>query len=129
MTDINMSDSDNDLDNNNNDLEQTDNIDNDDNTDNMNATEQNILSQLDSKLIIKFHKEGRHSKTIIMGLGNYLNDEKQQDFVKTFKKKLGASATKNVINNQCIYSFSGDHVNKLYDYFVKIIPKDKIKRQ
>ena len=125
MTDINkdinnISDSDDDLDNNS---------EISDNTDNINMDEQNILSQLDSKLIIKFHKEGRHSKTIIMGLGNYLNDEKQQDFVKTFKKKLGSSATKNVVNNQCTYAFSGDHVNTLYDYFVKIIPKDKIKRQ
>ena len=59
MTDNNnISDSDNDLDN-------TSKIS--DNTDNINMNEQNILSQLDSKLIIKFYKEGRHSKTIIMG--------------------------------------------------------------
>lgn len=90
---------------------------------------QDLLSQLDKKIIIKYHKEGRNSRTYILGLDYYFNAEKQNEFVKTLKKKLGTSAIKNIIDNSTVHGFGGDHVNTLYDYFVKIIPKDKIKRQ
>jgi hypothetical protein len=90
---------------------------------------QDLLSQLDKKIIIKYHKEGRNSRTYVSGLDYYFNAVKQNEFIKTLKKKLGTSAIKIIIDNSTVHGFGGDHVNTLYDYFVKIIPKDKIKRQ
>ena len=116
----------------------SDNDDNDDNNDNNNNDDikndnaQNscdVLSQIDRKLTLKYQKDGKYSKTYVIGLDKYFDEIKQNEIIKNLKKKLGTSCTKNNIDNSTIYSFGGDHINILYDYFSKIIPKHEIKKQ
>jgi translation initiation factor 1 (eIF-1/SUI1) len=119
-------DDDNDDNNNNNDNDNNNNNNNDDNN------EQNscdVLSQIDRKLTLKYQKDGKYSKTYVIGLDKYFDETKQNEIIKNLKKKLGTFCTKNNIDNSSIYSFGGDHINILYDYFSKIIPKHEIKKQ
>ena len=109
----------------NNNIESTDS----DNESHEQISSADVLSQIDKKLILKFHKDGKHSKTYVCGLDKYFDDVKQNEFIKTFKKKLGTSCSKNIIDGSNIYSFGGDHVNTMYEYFSKIIPKHELKKQ
>ena len=121
----------------NNNSDKSDNSDTSDNEineitsdiDDTPQTNSDVLSQIDKKLILKYHREGKNSRTYIIGLNNYFDDAKQIDFMKTFKKKLGTSCTKTIIDNNMVYGFGGDHVNTLYEYFAKIVPKHELKKQ
>jgi hypothetical protein len=90
-----------------------------------------LLKQIDRKLVLKFMKEGKQSKTYIIGLENYLKPEDQLTFIKDIQKKLGTSLLKKMTeDNKPIYGLGGDHVNTVYDVVLKknIAPEKEIKK-
>ncbi len=95
-------------------------------------SQQDILKQIDRKIIVKYMKEGKNTKTYIYGLDYYMKPEAHQQFCKDLqKKKLGTSMIKRVEDNKTIYSFGGDHCDKIIQELIntKIIPKNEIKKQ
>ena len=101
-------------------------------SDNDMSTTQNLLSQIDRKLILKFMKEGKASRTYILGLEGYLKQDEQLTLMKDIQKKLGTSLLKKMTeDNKPIYGLGGDHVNTIYDIIIKknIAPKGEIKKQ
>ena len=119
----------------------TDNSDNSDNSDiddtqqntfeNMDS-QQDILKQIDRKIIVKYMKEGKNTKTFVYGLDYYMKPEAHQQFCKDLqKKKLGTSMIKRVDDDKIIYGFGGDHCDKIIQELIntKIIPKNEIKKQ
>ena len=101
-------------------------------SDNDMSTTQNLLSQIDRKLILKYMKEGKASRTYILGLEGYLKQDEQLTLMKDIQKKLGTSLLKKMTeDNKPIYGLGGDHVNTIYDIIIKknIAPKGEIKKQ
>jgi hypothetical protein len=93
---------------------------------------ENLLSQIDRKLILKYMKEGKSSRTYILGLEGYLKQDEQLTLMKDIQKKLGTSLLKKMTeDNKPIFGLGGDHVNTIYDYIIKkkIAPKGEIKKQ
>lgn len=80
----------------------------------------NLLSQIDRKIILKFMKEGKNTKTYIIGLEGYLKDDEQLIFIKEIQKKLGTSLLKKITEDKKpIYGLGGDHINSVFDFLVK----------
>lgn len=80
----------------------------------------NILKQIDKKIVLKFMKEVKTSRTYIFGLDDYIRTkEDRDDFLKNLKKSLGTSIIERHDNNQNVYGFAGDHVKKIYECIVK----------
>lgn len=96
-----------------------------------NQNEQNILKQIDRKIVIKYMKEVKTSRTYIFGLNNYIKTKKDiEEFIKNIKKSLGTSVIEKEGETGPAYGFAGDHVKYLYDYIVKkkICPINEIKK-
>jgi len=103
----------------------------DTNFENMDS-QQDILKQIDRKIIVKYMKEGKNTKTYIYGLDYYMKPEAHQQFCKDLqKKKLGTSMIKRVEDDKTVYAFGGDHCDKIVQELIntKIIPKNEIKKQ
>jgi two-component SAPR family response regulator len=124
--------------NNNNISDSSDSSDNSDidepqqNTFENMDSQQDILKQIDRKIIVKYMKEGKNTKTYIYGLDYYMKPEAHQQFCKDLqKKKLGTSMIKRVEDDKTIYAFGGDHCDKIILELIntKIIPKNEIKKQ
>jgi len=114
---------------NNTDNNDNDNNDNIDNSDNGND---NLLTQIDRKVILKCMKEGKNTKTYIIGLEGYLKDSDQISFVKEIQKKLGTSMLKKMTEDKKpIYGLGGDHINSIFEFLIKknIVKSSEIKRQ
>jgi len=97
-----------------------------------NQTQQDLLKQIDRKIIVKYMKEGKNTKTYVYGLDDYMKPEVHQQFCKDLqKKKLGTSLIIRKENEQTIYAFGGDHCDKIVQELIntKIIPKNEIKKQ
>ncbi len=122
----------------------TDSSDNSDNSDNSDIddtqqntfenmdSQQDILKQIDRKIIVKYMKDGKKSKTFVYGLDYYMKPEAHQQFCKDLqKKKLGTSMIKRVEDDKTFYAFGGDHCDKIIQELIntKIIPKNEIKKQ
>jgi hypothetical protein len=95
-------------------------------------TNQDILKQIDRKIIVKYMKEGKNTKTYVFGLDDYMKPEVHQQFCKELqKKKLGTSLIIRTENEKTVYAFGGDHCDKIIQELIntKIIPKNEIKKQ
>jgi hypothetical protein len=93
--------------------------------------EENILKQIDRKIILKFMKEVKTSRTYIFGLDNYIKTkEEKNEFIKHLKKALGTSFIEKDSDDGKAYGFAGDHINYIYSYIIKknICPKNEIKK-
>ena len=76
-------------------------------------------------------KEGKNTKTYIIGLEGYLKDDEQLTFIKDIQKKLGTSMLKKMTeDNKPIYGLGGDHINSVFNFLVKknIVKSSEIKR-
>ncbi len=96
-----------------------------------NEDEDSILKQIDRKIVLKFMKEVRTSRTYVFGLENYLKTKQDRDeFVKYIKKSLGTSVIEKEGETGPAYGFAGDHIKYIYDYIVKknICPINEIKK-
>lgn len=101
-------------------------------SDNEISTSENLLSQIDRKIILKYMKEKKTSRTYILGLEGYLKQDEQLILMKDIQKKLGTSLLKKMTeDNKPIFGLGGDHVNTIYDIIIKkkIAPKGEIKKQ
>ena len=121
---------------NNNISDNSDNSDSSDGSDIENVediqTNQDILKQIDRKIIVKYMKEGKNTKTYVYGLDDYMKQEVHQQFCKELqKKKLGTSLIIRTENDKTVYAFGGDHCDKIVQELIntKIIPKNEIKKQ
>lgn len=95
-------------------------------------TNQDILKQIDRKIIVKYMKEGKNTKTYVYGLDDYMKPETHKQFCKELqKKKLGTSLIIRIENEKTVYAFGGDHCDKIIQELIntKIIPKNEIKKQ
>jgi len=93
-----------------------------DNDDNLNYEDEqdNIITEIDKKIIIKYMKEIKTSRTYIYGLESYVKKEDITNFIKTLQKSLGTSSLKKQDdNNNNIYGFAGDHIDTIYNYIIK----------
>ena len=88
----------------------------------------NIIDDIDKRIVLKFMKEGKTSRTYIIGLDKFMTEETLKDLIKSLPKTLGTSSIKKEHENSYIYGFSGDHVNTIYDILIKkkIASKDQI---
>jgi hypothetical protein len=116
-----------------NDEDVVNNNQNDSNSDSDTETNnKDILKQIDKKLVIKYMKEIKTSRTYIYGLYNYIKTkEETKEFIKKIKKALGTSVFEKMDDdNNMIYGFAGDHTKYIYDYIVKnnITPISEIKK-
>jgi len=59
----------------------------------------NINVIVEKKITLKFFKECRTSRTYVIGLENFFDDEQINDMNKYFKKKLGTSLLKKELEN------------------------------
>ncbi len=93
----------------------------------------NLLAQIDRKIIIKFMKEGKTSRTYIFGLDQYIvNKDEILKFIKPLQKSLGTSMIeKTDEDNKLVIGFGGNHIQPIYDAIIKknICPKNEIKKQ
>ena len=95
-------------------------------------TNKDILSQIDRKLLVKFMKEGRNSKTYVIGLDYYMKPDTHLNFCKDLqKKKLSTGMIKRMDDNKTTYVFAGDHRDKIIEELIKtkLVPKNEIKKQ
>lgn len=93
------------------------------------STQQNVLEELDKKIIIKFKKFKGKNKTYVYGLENLLDEQKLEEFLKKIKKKLacGCVFTEDAEKVKMI-EIMGDHRLKIKEIIVedKLITEDKI---
>jgi len=95
---------------------------------------QNILNELDKKIILKYKKVKGKNKTDIYGLENIITENtKLDDFLTKIKKKLGCGGIKIKIKDDnnldiTIIEFMGDHRLKIKQILIdeNIITSDKI---
>ena len=90
----------------------------------------NLLSQIDRKILIKIVPDGKNkrNRTHIHGLDSYIKKEEQIKFCKDLQKKLGTSLIMGVNDEKNIYIFSGDHKDKVVKAIINanIAPKNEI---
>lgn len=94
----------------------------DNSDDNLNYEDEqdNVLTEIDKKIIIKYMKEIKTSRTYIHGLESYVKLEDIPIFIKTLQKSLGTSSLKKQDDDDNnIYGFAGEHIDKIYDYIIK----------
>ena len=84
-------------------------------------TSVDILKQIDKKIILKYMKEVKTSRTYIFGLHNYIQTkDKITDFVKNIKKSLGTSVIeKKDTDGNMVYGFAGDHMKYINELLIK----------
>jgi len=106
--------------NDNNSESESDSADNDNDNLNYEDEQDNVITEIDKKIIIKFMKEIKTSRTYIHGLESYVKQEDIPNFIKTLQKSLGTSSLKKQDDdNNNIYGFAGDHIETIYDYIIK----------
>jgi hypothetical protein len=117
-----------------NDSEQNDSEQNDSDSDTEinvdNDVKNNILSQIDRKILIKIVPDGKNkrNRTHIHGLDYYITKEEQNKFCKDLQKKLGTALILATSNEKNVYIFSGDHKDKVVKALVgsNIVAKNEI---
>ena len=88
------------------------------------------LADIDSKIVLKFVKEGRRSKTYISGLELFLQKKADREkLCQDLRKVLGAGS--NIVtdeNDKEKYGFQGDHIERIKKFLMTKhnIPREKI---
>lgn len=93
--------------------------------------ETDLLKKIDQKIILKFMKEGKTSRTYIIGIHSYFKSEEDTTkFMKNLQKKLGTSYLKKIVEDVPHFGFGGEHIDKIYDEIIKnnIAKKHDIKK-
>lgn len=97
------------------------------------SKQNNILNLLDKKIVLKFMKEGKTSRTYIIGLDRFFTKQDELDkFCKDLQKMLGTSFLKRTVeNNQNHYGYAGNHIERIYDILIdkNIAARSDIKKQ
>ncbi len=91
--------------------------------------QQNILNELDKKIILKYRKIKGKNKTHIYGIEKVLDAEKLEDFLKKIKKKLGCGGVVSEDEEKTyVIEFMGDHRLKIKEMLLeeKVLPSNKI---
>lgn len=90
-----------------------------------------IMNDIDKKIILKTYKERNKHKTVLFGIGYFIdNDKGIEGFTKLCRQKLGCSGTISTDeNNKTLITFSGDHVDTLKQLLIdeKITSEQYIK--
>lgn len=94
----------------------------------------NMLNELDKKVILKFKRVKGKNKTNIYGLENIITEEtKLDEFLTKIKKKLGCGGVKSKAKDDnnvdiTVIEFMGDHRLKIKQILIeeKIIADNKI---
>lgn len=90
-----------------------------------------LLKKIDQKIILKFMKEGKTSRTYIIGIHSYFKSEEDTNkFMKNLQKKLGTSYLKKNVDGIPHFGFCGDHIDKICEEIIKnnIAKKHDIKK-
>jgi hypothetical protein len=90
-----------------------------------------LLKKIDQKIILKFMKEGKTSRTYIIGIHSYFKSEDDTNkFMKNLQKKLGTSYLKKMVDDVPHFGFCGDHIDKICEEIIKnnIAKKHDIKK-
>jgi translation initiation factor 1 (eIF-1/SUI1) len=93
------------------------------------SNSQNVLEELDKKLIIKFKRFKGKNKTFIYGLENILDSQKLDVFLRKIKKKLGCGGVLTEDEDKIkMIEFMGDHRLKIKEIILddKLIDENKI---
>lgn len=96
---------------------------------NIDFDDNNIFEDEDKKIILKFFKEKKTSRTYIYGLHDFMTDEEVVKFVMYLKKKLGTGIIKKENDGIIEYGFQGDHKERIKKILISdtSIPEEKIK--
>ena len=88
----------------------------------------NILAELDKKIRLKFIKEGKASRTYIIGLESFFSEDMVQTIVQRIKKSISTSYFKKVEDERICHGYNGDHRIRIRKILVDDykIPTDKI---
>lgn len=84
----------------------------------------NILTDIDRHVYLKFLKEKKTSRTYICGLHNFMTNEEIDKFVKSLKKTLGTGENEKKAEkaNTFEYKFQDDCKDKIKKYLVTKFP-------
>jgi len=90
-----------------------------------------LLKKIDQKIVLKFMKEGKTSRTYIIGIHSYFKSEEDTiKFMKNLQKKLGTSYLKKMVDDVPHFGFGGEHIDKICEEIIKnnIAKKHEIKK-
>lgn len=87
------------------------------------------LNGIDKKIVLKYVKEKRTSRTYIIGLGDFVAEDKIDEILRQLQKMLasGMNSVKN--GDKYEYGFNGEHIERIKNYLMKEIkiPENQIK--
>lgn len=92
-------------------------------------TNTNTTIIVDKYVTLQFFKEKRTTRTYIVGLEEFMDNEKIKAFVHDVKKKLGTAIFEKMDEKKVLsYGFNGDHRTKITELLIASgINKDRIK--
>lgn len=116
----------------NKDVESDDDSNSNSNCNSDSEQETDLLKKIDQKIIIKYMREGKTSRTYMIGVHNYFKKEEDlTTYMKNLQKKLGTSFLKKMVDDIPHFGFAGEHIDKIYEELLKnkIAKKHEIKKQ
>lgn len=77
------------------------------------------INNINSKIKIKYIKDGRSKRTYITGLHHFLTEDEIKNLIVVLKKKIGAGVDEKIMDNVKEYGFQGDHERKMKGYIIE----------
>jgi len=98
------------------------------NIDDIDKTTENDTSDIDKKVLLKFFKEKKTSRTYIIGLDKFMEVSEIDKLSKDIKKRLGTGSIKVEKDGTIAYGFQGDHREAIKKILSdrNLVPKEKI---
>ena len=82
--------------------------------------EKDMFDEIDKKIIIRFEKQKKTSRTLITGLHYFFTNKEIEKLMKTYMKKLGTGSLKTILDDGCVeIGFNGNHINTIKDDLIK----------
>ena len=82
--------------------------------------EKDMFDEIDKKIVFRFEKQKKTSRTLITGLHYFFTEKEIEKFMKTYMKKLGTSSIKTILDDGFAeIGFSGNHINTIKTDLIK----------
>ena len=92
------------------------------------SKEKELFDNIDKRIVMRFEKQKKTTRTIINGLHYFLNPDEIKKFCVNIKKKLGTGCIETVTDDKTLeYGFNGNHILTLKKIFIEELNIDKSK--
>jgi translation initiation factor 1 (eIF-1/SUI1) len=82
--------------------------------------EKYMFDEIDKKIVIRFEKQKKTTRTLITGLHYFYSEKEIEKFIKTYKVKLGTGSLKTMLDDDtCEIGFNGNHINTIKSDLIK----------